>query len=56
MTFLLLIAGAYALISFLWLLPRVIGEMKLDKKHISMISIGALLAIAGGGTAWLMSV
>ncbi|MCY9544494.1 hypothetical protein M5X00_07065 [Paenibacillus alvei] len=47
------VQGAYAPIAFVWLLPRVIGEVKLDKKHIWIISAGALLAIAGGGAAWL---
>ncbi|MEQ7049974.1 hypothetical protein ABN764_04865 [Paenibacillaceae sp. P-4] len=50
------VQGAYAPIAFVWLLPLVIGEMKLDKKHIWIISAGSLLAIAGGGTAWLTSV
>ncbi|KJB86843.1 hypothetical protein AZ66_16530 [Paenibacillus sp. E194] len=51
-----LVQGAYAPIAFLWLLPQVIGDVNLDKKHIWIISAGSLLAIAGGGTAWLTSV
>ncbi|SYX83915.1 conserved membrane protein of unknown function [Paenibacillus alvei] len=50
------VQSAYAPIAFLWLLPRVIGEVIIDKKHIWIISAGSLLTIAGGGTAWLTSV
>ena len=47
--------GVFALFAFKWLLPRLIGELRLDKKHKWGISAGAILTIAGGSAAWLTS-
>lgn len=47
--------GIYTLVILKWLLPALIGELGLGKKHIWGISAGAIITIAGGGVAWLVS-
>ena len=47
--------GVFALLAFTWLLPRLIGELKLDKKHRWGVSAGVIITIVGGSAAWLSS-
>ena len=49
------IQGAFSLLIFKWLLPNLLGELTLDKKHIWGISAGVILTITGGGVAWLVA-
>ncbi|WP_314588130.1 hypothetical protein [Paenibacillus terrigena] len=46
--------GVFVLLAFKWL-PRLIGEIKLDKKHIWGVSSGVIITIVGGSAAWLSS-
>ncbi|WP_028545559.1 hypothetical protein [Paenibacillus taiwanensis] len=50
------VQGAFALFAFTWMLPMMLGELPLDKKHKRIVAGGALLTIAGGGSAWLPSI
>ncbi|MFD0621313.1 hypothetical protein ACFQZR_28230 [Paenibacillus sp. GCM10027629] len=47
--------GVFVLLAFKWLLPRFIGELRLDKKHIWGVSAGVIITIVGGSAAWLSS-
>lgn len=49
------VQGAFSILAFTWLLPGLIGELGLGKKHIWGVSAGVLLTIAGGSVAWLAS-
>ncbi|MDN9009396.1 hypothetical protein [Brevibacillus laterosporus] len=49
------VQGAFSLLAFKWLLPGLIGELGLSKKHIWGISAGGIVTIAGGSVAWLAS-
>lgn len=48
-----IVQGVYALVAFKWLLPGLIGNLGLDRRHKWWISIGAIVTVAGGGVAWL---
>ncbi|WP_334074939.1 MULTISPECIES: hypothetical protein [Paenibacillus] len=50
------VQGFFSLFAFKWILPGVIGELGLDKKHKWRIAAGFILTIAGGGAAWLAAV
>lgn len=49
------VQGAFSLFAFIWMLPRLIGELGLDRKQIWGVSAGAVLTIASGSAAWLSS-
>ena len=49
------VQGAFSLFAFTWMLPKILGELGLDKKHIWIVAAGAILTIAGGSVAWLTS-
>lgn len=49
------IQGVFSLLAFKWLLPSLIGELGLDKKHIWGVSAGVIVTISGGSVAWLAS-
>ncbi|MCA1292690.1 hypothetical protein LBW89_06645 [Paenibacillus sp. alder61] len=48
--------GLFSLITFKWILPGAIGELKLDRKHKWGIAAGVIVTMAGGGAAWLTAV
>lgn len=52
--FLSVAQGFYALVALKWMLPALIGELGLGKKHIWGITAGSIISIAGGGIAWLL--
>ncbi|MDN4068776.1 hypothetical protein QYF50_12805 [Paenibacillus vini] len=48
-----IVQGVFSFIALKWLLPRLIGELGLEKKHIWGISIGFIFTIKNGIAAWL---
>lgn len=51
--FLGVIQGIFSFVALKWLLPRLIGELGLEKKHIWGISLGTVFTITNGIAAWL---
>lgn len=51
--FLGVIQGLFSFVALKWLLPRLIGELGLEKKHIWGISIGFIFTITNGMAVWL---
>ncbi|MBQ4897966.1 hypothetical protein KB559_03855 [Paenibacillus sp. Marseille-P2973] len=48
-----IVQGLFSFVAMKWLLPRLIGELGLEKKHIWGISIGFIFTITNGIAAWL---